>query len=164
MGGTPAMKRVADFDCAVCASLASSVPSSSTGFGVKDTLHALELGSVEELIVWESLDMNRLTLKHKENGKESVIYLSERQEKEPKYFKAEEDGVDLEIVNKQTLLEWLAENFKTFGAKLQFVTDKSQEGSQFCKGFGGIGGILRYQVDFISMDEPEAVDDDDGFI
>lgn len=28
------------------------------------------------------------------------------------------------------------------------MTNKSQEGSQFCRGFGGIGGILRYQVRF----------------
>ena len=38
------------------------------------------------------------------------------------------------------LLEWFANNYKTFGTTLQIVTDKSQEGSQFCKGFGGIGG------------------------
>ena len=35
---------------------------------------------------------------------------------------------------------------------LEIVTDRSQEGSQFCKGFGGIGGILRYRVDFQSME------------
>ena len=38
------------------------------------------------------------------------------------------------------LLEWFANNYKTFGATLEIVTDKSQEGSQFVKGFGGIGG------------------------
>ena len=26
------------------------------------------------------------------------------------------------------------------GATLEIITDKSQEGAQFCKGFGGIGG------------------------
>lgn len=26
------------------------------------------------------------------------------------------------------------------------VSCRSQEGSQFCRGFGGVGGILRYQV------------------
>jgi hypothetical protein len=31
------------------------------------------------------------------------------------------------------------------------VTDKSQEGLQFCKGFGGIGGTLRYKVAFEDM-------------
>ena len=35
---------------------------------------------------------------------------------------------------------------------MEIVTDRSQEGSQFCKGFGGIGGILRYRVDFQSME------------
>mgnify|MGYP001341379843 CR=1 FL=1 len=31
-----------------------------------------------------------------------------------------------------------AEHYKEFGTTLEFVTDKSQEGSQFCKGFGGL--------------------------
>ena len=46
------------------------------------------------------------------------------------------------------LLEWFANNYKNFGTTLQIVTDKSQEGSQFCKGFGGIGGrlISKYKI------------------
>lgn len=50
----------------------------------------------------------------------------------------------------------------------QFVSNKSQEGAQFVKGFGGIGGILRYKVDFTNMtgadeDEDEFYSDsDDG--
>lgn len=38
------------------------------------------------------------------------------------------------------LLEWFANNYKNFGATLEIVTDRSQEGAQFVKGFGGIGG------------------------
>ena len=49
------------------------------------------------------------------------------------------------------LLEWFANNYKKFGATLEIVTDKSQEGAQFVKGFGGIGGILRYR-DFQGME------------
>ena len=60
--------------------------------------------------------------------------------------------MELELVEKMPLLEWMANNYKTFGATLEIVTDRSQEGSQFCKGFGGIGGILRYRVDFQSME------------
>jgi len=77
----------------------------------------------------------------------------------------------LEVVENQLLGEWLAENYKKFGASLQFVTDKSQEGSQFVQGFGGVGGLLRYQFDFSSMDIPTGDngfglgdDDDDGDI
>ncbi|CDO99928.1 unnamed protein product [Coffea canephora] len=55
---------------------------------------------------------------------------------------------------KMPLLEWFANEYKKFGCVLEFVTNKSQEGSQFCRGFGGIGGILRYQLDMRSFDEP----------
>ena len=49
-------------------------------------------------------------------------------------------GLELEVEEQVQLLEWFANNYKNFGTNLQIVTDKSQEGSQFCKGFGGIGG------------------------
>ncbi len=35
-----------------------------------------------------------------------------------------------------------------------------QEGSQFCRGFGGIGGLLRWQVDFAQLDEANYEDAD----
>ena len=50
------------------------------------------------------------------------------------------------------LLEWFANNYKKYGATLEIVTDRSQEGSQFVKGFGGIGGMLRYRIDFQSLE------------
>ena len=51
-------------------------------------------------------------------------------------------GVESELVESLSLLEWFANNYKSFGAMLEIVTDKSQEGSQFVKGFGGIGGTV----------------------
>lgn len=48
----------------------------------------------------------------------------------------------MELVESQPLLEWLANNYKNFGATLEIITDKSQEGSQFVRGFGGIGGKI----------------------
>ena len=38
---------------------------------------------------------------------------------------------------------------------MEFVTDRSQEGSQFCRGFGGIGGLLRYAVDLTELQEAD---------
>lgn len=70
----------------------------------------------------------------------------------------------------QSLLEWFAEKYKEFGANLEFVTNRSQEGAQFVKGFGGIGGLLRYKVDFQNLtsidedDDDEFYSDDDGGI
>lgn len=49
-------------------------------------------------------------------------------------------GQEHELIEVMPLLEWFANSYKKFGATLEIVTDKSQEGSQFVKGFGGIGG------------------------
>jgi len=124
-------------------------------FGVRDTLQALELGAVETLIVWENLDINRYELRNPSasNDQPPIIkMLRPNQESDASHFKDKDTNEQLETVDCQPLLEWLANNYQTFGTQLEFVTDKSQEGAQFCKGFGGIGGILRYQVDFLAMD------------
>ena len=42
-----------------------------------------------------------------------------------------------------------------------FVLDRSQEGSQYVRGFGGIGGMLRYLVDFQSLQSYEDYDDEE---
>ena len=133
-------------------------------FGVADTLKALEMGAVETLIVWENLDITRFVLKNHGSDQEVIQYLNPEQEKDKANFVDKETGVELELVEKIALLEWLANNYKSFGATLEIVTDRSQEGSQFCKGFGGIGGILRYRVDFQSMEyEPDEDFYDDDY-
>jgi peptide chain release factor subunit 1 len=38
-------------------------------------------------------------------------------------------------------------NYKKFGINIDFITDKSSDGFQFVKGFGGIGGFLRYKLE-----------------
>lgn len=121
-------------------------------FGVEDTLKGLEMGAVDILIVWENLEIHRIVLKNHQTDEEKILHLNPEQEKDKTYSIDSETGVELELVEKMPLLEWLANNYKSFGATLEIITDKSQEGAQFCKGFGGIGGILRYRVDFQSMD------------
>lgn len=124
-------------------------------FGVEDTLKGLDMGAVDIIVVWENLDVNRYELRNMVTGEMTVKLLNEAQEARNDNF-VSPLGEELEVVEQQSLLEWLAAHFKDFGAQLEFITDRSQEGSQFCKGFGGIGGILRYQVDFAGLDETAA--------
>ena len=49
-------------------------------------------------------------------------------------------GVELELVEQTTLLDWLADNYNTFGTVLEIVSDKTSLGTQYVRGFGGIGG------------------------
>lgn len=134
-------------------------------FGIKDTMAALDMGALQEMIVWENLPHNRYELRDPSTSEMKIEIFDERQETDTKNFKTP-DGLDYEVVDKMALLEWLANNFKNFGATMNFVTNKSQEGSQFVRGFGGIGGLLHYKLDFVAMEvnEDEDTFDDDGFI
>jgi len=121
-------------------------------FGVEETIKSMEMGANKLLIVWENLEYNRYEFKNPTTGEENVMILSQEQEKDPKYFLDATTGAKLEFES-LPLLEWLANNFKKFGTTLEIVTNKSQEGSQFVKGFGGIGGLLRYQVNFDEINQ-----------
>ena len=83
-----------------------------------------------------------------------------------RYYRDSETGAELEAISKEPLVEGMAENYKQYGCNLQFITDKSAEGVQFVKGFGGVGGDLRWKVDFQEMNfgenEGAAADDDDN--
>lgn len=129
-------------------------------FGVDDTLKGLEMGAIETLIVWENLDTMRYVLKNHSTDEEKILFLRPDQEKDKTHFLDKDTGVEMEMTETCPLLEWFANNYKKFGATLEIVTDRSQEGSQFVKGFGGIGGMLRYRVDFQSMEYHSDEDDD----
>ncbi|KAJ3015072.1 Polypeptide release factor (eRF1) in translation termination [Thoreauomyces humboldtii] len=132
-------------------------------YGVDDTLKALDLGAVETLIVWEDLPFDRFVLKNSATGEEVVKHLTKEDEKNPIHFHDKESGADYETIDRMPLLEWFTEKYKDFGATLEYITNRSQEGSQFVKGFGGIGGLLRYKVDFAQLtydSEDEYLSDD----
>eukprot|EP00977_Amphora_coffeiformis_P021016 scaffold8728_cov164-Amphora_coffeaeformis.AAC.1 len=120
-------------------------------YGVEDTLKALDLGAVEDLIIWDNLETNRYVLRNQTSGEETVMHLNAQQEQDDNNFRDKTTGTELETVDKEALVEWFANNYKQFGCNLEFVTDRSGEGTQFVKGFGGIGGILRWKVDFAEM-------------
>jgi len=140
-------------------------------FGVKDTLMCLEMGAVQTLIVWENLEVNRHVLINNQTQEEHILHLTEEQEKDPKHFHDKETGVELESTEKGSMLEWLANEYKKFGCTLEFVTDRSEEGSQFVRGFGGIGGQLRYPVNMAEFECASDIEscasgssDDEGYI
>ncbi|XBI68382.1 eukaryotic peptide chain release factor subunit 1-1-like [Triticum dicoccoides] len=132
-------------------------------FGVDDTMAALEMGAVETLIVWENLDINRYVLKNSATGETSMKHFNKAQEADQSNFKDKATSADLEVVENTSLLEWFAENYRQFGCTLEFITNKSQEGSQFCRGFGGIGGILRYQVEVNAYEDVSDEEYDEDF-
>ena len=130
-------------------------------FGIKDTMEAIENGVVDILIIWENIDFIRLTLKDNKN-QIRVETVSSRKVIGQKY-KPDDSDVEYEIVENISLSEWLLDNYKKYVSQLEIVTDKTSEGNQFVKGFGGIGGILRYKLEqnFEDIEENYSFDEDD---
>ena len=75
-------------------------------FMVQDTLQALEMSSVETIIVWENLTINRLTVKNTSTGEEQILHLDPEQEKNDAHFHDPITGVQLEIIERLTLVSF----------------------------------------------------------
>jgi len=67
-------------------------------FGVEDTAKALEMGALDLIMIYEELDIMRYVIKNPVKGDQKVIHLNANQQKDSKYFKDQESGVDLEVV------------------------------------------------------------------
>lgn len=116
-------------------------------FGVADTMKAIEMGALDTMMLFEAIEIMRYEVKNPVTQEIKVHYLNDQQAEDPKYFKDKESGVDLEVISVEQLGDWLVMNYKQFGINIEFITDKSSDGFQFVKGFGGIGGFLRYKLE-----------------
>ncbi|CAI8506923.1 Polypeptide release factor (eRF1) in translation termination [Hanseniaspora opuntiae] len=132
-------------------------------YGVEDTMKALDLGAIETLIIYENLNTMRYVYK---DGEEKEIVVEVNPNLPDKSYSIDKvTGQEMDLVSEQLLIEWLAENYKNYGANLEFVSDKSTEGAQFVAGFGGIGAMLRYKVNFEQLlDESDDEFVDEGEI
>ncbi|KAI9802011.1 MAG: Eukaryotic peptide chain release factor subunit 1 [Sarcosagium campestre] len=138
-----------------------SLDSGKVCYGIDDTLKALEASAVDRLIVFENLDITRWVLKAS-TGSDIILHTTKAQEGSSReQFMDKETGQEMEVISQTPFLEWLAETYRDFGATLEFVSDRSSEGNQFVKGFGGIGAMLRYKVNFEQL--ADVSDDDDEF-
>lgn len=135
-----------------------SLDSGKVCYGVDDTLKAMEASACEVLIVYENLEITRWILKSS-TGSEVILHTNKGQEANREMFQDKETGQEMELVEQGSFLEWLAESYKDFGATLEFVSDRSSEGNQFLKGFGGIGAMLRYKLNFEQLAEVDSEDE-----
>ncbi|RVX13164.1 Eukaryotic peptide chain release factor subunit 1-3 [Vitis vinifera] len=85
-----------------------------------------------------SRDTGNMYVLNNSNTTEIVIkHLNKEQATDQSNFRDSATSAELEVQEKMSLLEWFSNEYKRFGCALEFVTNKSQEGSQFCRGFVG---------------------------
>lgn len=124
-------------------------------FGIADTMKCVLMGAVKTLIVYEDLDAYRYEVKPAEGGDPVVHFLTPQQAANMNLHQG--TGQAANEVEEMQLVDWLAQNYTKFGCVLEIITNKSQEGTQFVRGFGGIGGLLQYKVDLMTLQDLEKV-------
>ena len=112
-------------------------------------------------IIWENIDLFRIKMRNPLTKDERILYLKKSTIENDKQFL--KDGIEYEVVEKEVLIDWLIDNYSQYGIVLEIISDKTPDGTQFCQGFGGIGGILRYQVDIYNELNDDNNDDDDFY-
>lgn len=115
-------------------------------YGVEDTMKLVDSGAICKVVLFEDLSHIRLTLQHP--AKEDPVYRYLTPEKladNPAFLDV--DSTPLQLVTQEPFTEWITENYRTLGIELELVSDRSPEGTQFFKGFGGMAGYLRYKMD-----------------
>jgi peptide chain release factor subunit 1 len=123
-------------------------------YGIQQTMTALELGSIAKVIVSDKLQDRRFVIKDTKNNVEVITI---------KYAKETPDLPESSvIVEDQEILDWLVDNYKKYNVVI--VSDTTSEGTQFYKGFGGLGGILRWKLDLQQNCGEENDDSDSDFI
>lgn len=122
-------------------------------FGFKETMNAYHDGMAEALIINENTNVVRVGIKTKGSS-------------EIRYEIMEENKINIntgeEIVEKNSLVDWLLEN-PLNGTIVYFITDRSSHGSQFVKGFGGFGAFVRFACNTQELYD-DIVYDDEEFI
>jgi len=114
--------------------------------GIDDTMYAVTAGILDTLILWDNLSVNRIELVKTLSPSDppKILYLPPDKQV-PESLKEE-----WKVRSNVSLLDWILEHYREFGCNLELVSDQTNVGAQFVKGFGGLGGLLRYQVELPS--------------
>ncbi len=110
-------------------------------YGEKEVREYLEKGAVDILLISEGLRKYRVQWKCPQCGKE----ISETIKGDIQIKRCPECGVEMDIVEKKDLIEEYYELAENSGAKVELISDESEEGKIFANAFGGIAAILRYR-------------------
>ncbi len=110
-------------------------------YGEQEVKDYLAQGAVDTVLISEDIDSYRITVECSSCG-----YRGERTVRDLKgYAEAcPKCGEDLEVKDYQTTLDELQELADTTGAKVEVISNETEEGQQL-KAFGGIAAILRFR-------------------
>ncbi|MDX1534922.1 MAG: peptide chain release factor aRF-1 [Thermoplasmata archaeon] len=110
-------------------------------YGEEEVRNALSLGAVDVLIISEGLRKVRLEVHCPSCGYRGHA-TAEGEGPGP----CPECGSDLDVEEEVDVVEELTALAESVGTRVEFISVDSEEGALFARTFGGLGGLLRFQV------------------
>jgi peptide chain release factor subunit 1 len=110
--------------------------------GLRETMAAWECNAIEVLYVSKELKLERAVT---EGGE--VVYCEHEQ------------GIP-GLTERGLLIDWIVDHYKELGCELQLVGSGSPEGTQFARGIGGIGALLRFPIVVMKEEQVDEFDSD----
>jgi peptide chain release factor subunit 1 len=118
-------------------------------YGENEVRKALEIGAIDTLLLSEDLRKYRLKLKCPTCGYTMEKTVDEDKLKNfnpPNCLKCE-TPTQMVIDEKKDLIDELSELAEETGTKVELISRDSEEGDALFRAFGGIAGILRYNIE-----------------
>ncbi|MFQ6012078.1 MAG: peptide chain release factor aRF-1 [Thermoplasmata archaeon] len=110
-------------------------------YGEREVRKALALGAVEVLLISEGLRQARLEIRCPSCGHHGHL-TTEGEDPGP----CPACGADLDVEDGVDAVEELIALAEGVGTRVEFLSMDSEEGALFARTFGGLGGLLRFQV------------------
>lgn len=107
---------------------------------MNETLAALEVNAIDTLLLHEDTDLVRYEVSV--GGDEKTLIICESADKISSTIeKLSKEHENVEVVKQEPFLEWCLQHIPE---TTLLISDVSIASAQFVKGFGGVGGTLRY--------------------
>ena len=118
-------------------------------YGEEEVRKALNMGAVDTLLLSEDLRRYRIRFKCPTCGytMEKTVEESKLEKFEPPNCPKCENPTQMVIEEKKDLIDELSELAEETGAKVELISRDSDEGDALYRAFGGIAGILRYNIE-----------------
>lgn len=129
-------------------------------YGLADTMRAFEDGAAAKVILWQDSAVRRVEYGDAATG--AVHHVVHKRRGNIQATDArDENGVELDVLLDLPLVDYFVHAYRSRGAELVLVSDQSEAGTQFVRGFGGVGAILRYAADLTNYEAEVAAMADD---
>ena len=118
-------------------------------YGEEEVRKALNMGAVDTLLLSDDLRKYRIRFKCPACGytMEKTVEESKLEKFEPPNCPKCENPTQMVMEEKKDLIDELSELAEETGAKVELISRDSDEGDALYRAFGGIAGILRYNIE-----------------